>query len=52
MPAEVAFPKPEKYELHEIGSKEDVVRYGKLDISSEAAGCQEVGILNDAAEFQ
>ncbi len=52
MAAKVAFPKPEKYDLHVTGSKKDLFRYGTLDISNEADGCQKVGILNDAAEFQ
>ena len=52
MPAEIAFPKPDRYELQEIEPKEDVVRYGKLDISNEATRCQEEGILNDAADYQ
>lgn len=64
MPSDVAFPKPEKYELKETQSKEDIVsfeaigiwndtfHYEKLHFSNGTTRFQEVGIPNVAAEFQ
>ena len=64
MPSEVSFPKPEKYELKEAQSKEDIVsyeeigiwkdtvHYEKLHFSNENTRHQEVGIPNDAADYQ
>lgn len=62
MPGDVAFPRPEKYELED--RKEDVVhyeevpispigvRYEGLGFSNEAAYCEEVDIWNDAGQSE
>lgn len=62
MPGDVAFPRPEKYELED--QKEDVahyeevpispigVRYEELGFSNEAAYCEEVDIWNDAGQSE
>ncbi len=52
MPAEVEFKKHEKYELQETESKEGTARCEKLGFSSVTACSQEVGIINDAADYQ
>lgn len=64
MPAEVPFPKPEKYELKKAQSKENTVsheelgiwkdssNYEKLHFSKGGALNQEVGIVNTASDYQ
>lgn len=51
MPTEVAFPRPDKYELQEMELKEEYVLYGKAGFSSEPVPTQEVGIQNAAADY-
>lgn len=51
MPTEVAFPRPDKYELQEIELKEECVLFGTSGLSGEPARTQEVGIQNDAADY-
>ena len=50
MPAEIALRKQEKYELEEIESKEGISCYEKSGFSDVASACQEVGIINNAAD--
>ena len=57
MPAEVASPKPEKYELQETESKEDIVRYEETSMWKdptryEKLAFQEVGIPNVGGDYQ
>ncbi|KAJ7351107.1 hypothetical protein OS493_036564 [Desmophyllum pertusum] len=64
MPAEVVFSRAEKYELEDIKSKEDIVRYEEIGISNAAVMCEELGrskdsvrsekldFSNDAARYQ
>lgn len=64
MPAEVPFPKPEKYELKKAQSKENTVsheelgiwkdssNFEKLHFSKGGALNQEVGIVNTASDYQ
>ncbi|XP_078371962.1 von Willebrand factor D and EGF domain-containing protein-like isoform X7 [Oculina patagonica] len=52
MPSEMAFPKPEKYELQETGSKEDIVRYEEIAMWNESARYEELGILQDSARYE
>lgn len=50
MPAEVAFPNSEKYQLQEIASKEDIVRYEETSMWKNGPPYQEVGIPNVGAD--
>ena len=50
MPAEVAFPRPEKYELQGMELKEDCLLYEKAGVPGEPVSNQEVGIQNAAAD--
>lgn len=64
MPSEVSRPNPEKYELKEARSKEDIVTYEelgvwkqdgmyeKLHFSKGETRYQELGIHNMAADYQ
>ena len=63
MPAEVAFLNPEKYQLQEIASKEDIVRYEETNMWKDPARYEklafsngstyhEVGIPNVGAEIR
>lgn len=52
MPAESMFPNPEKYELQEAESKQDLARFEKSYFPNVATRCQEVGNTNDAADYQ
>ena len=51
MPTEVAFPRPDKYELQEMEVKEDRVLFEKSGLSDEPAPIQEVGIQNAGADY-
>lgn len=48
MPAEVAFPKPEKYELQETESKEDIVRYEETSMWKDPARYEKLAFSNGA----
>ena len=63
MPAEIAFPNPEKYQLQETASREDIVRYEETSMWTDPARYEklafsdgstyhEVGIPNVAADNQ
>jgi len=50
MPAEVAFPKPDKYELQGMELKEDCLLCEKSGLPGEPVSNQEVGVQNSAAD--
>ena len=50
MPAEAALRKQEKYELQESEAKEGIIHNEKSGFSNVASRCQEMGIINDAAD--
>jgi len=50
MPAEVAFPRPDKYELQGMELKEDCLLHEKSGLPGEPAATQELGIQNAAAD--
>ncbi|XP_078371975.1 von Willebrand factor D and EGF domain-containing protein-like isoform X3 [Oculina patagonica] len=50
MPAEVSFPKSEKYELE--AKKEDIVRYEEVQISAIDTHYEELGISNEAVRYE
>ena len=52
MPTEVPFPNPEKYELQETESKEDVVRYEEIGLWNDAVRCEGLEILPDAVQYE
>lgn len=52
MPTEVAFPNPEKYELQETESKEDIVRYEETSMWKNTASYEELAISQDAARYE
>ena len=52
MPADVAFPKPEKYELQETESKEDIVRYEEIAMWNDGVRYEGLGIVQDAARYE
>ena len=43
MPAKIAFPNPEKYQLQETASEEDIVRYEE---TKDPAGYEKLGFSN------
>jgi len=47
MPGDVAFPRPEKYELED--QKEDVAHYEEVPISPIGVRYEELGFSNEAA---
>ena len=51
MPTEVAFPRPNKYELQGMELKEECALYEKSGLSGEPVPTQEVGIQNAAADY-
>jgi len=52
MPTEVPFPKPEKYELQETESKEDVVRYEEIGLWNDTVRYEGLNILPDAVQCE
>jgi len=50
MPAEVAFPRPDKYELQGMELKEACLLHEKSGLPGEPATTQELGIQNAAAD--
>jgi len=52
MPTEVPFPSPEKYELQETESKEDVVRYEEIGLWNDTVRCEGLEILPDAVHYE
>lgn len=52
MPADVAFPNPEKYELQETNSQEDIVRYEEIGIWKDTVCYEELAISQDAARYE
>ena len=52
MPTEVPFPNPEKYELQEMESKEDVVRYEEIGLWDDAVRYKGLEILPDAVQYE
>ena len=50
MPADVAFPRPEKYELED--QKENIVRYEEVPISAHGIRYEGLGITNEAAYYE
>ena len=52
MPANGAFPKPEKYELKETEAKKDVVRYEEIAMWKDPVRYEELGVFRDAADYE
>lgn len=52
MPNECAFPNPEKYELEETKSKEDIVRYEDIGMWKNNVSYEELQISQDAARYE
>ena len=50
MPADVSFPRRDKYELQGMELKEDCLFYEKSGLPGEPVSNQEVGIQNAAAD--
>ena len=46
MPAKIAFPNPEKYQLEETASKEDIVRYEETSMCKDPAGYENLAFTN------
>ena len=52
MPHEAAFPNPEKYELQETKSKEDIVRYEEIGMWADNVYHEKSPISQDAAGYE
>ncbi|XP_022807283.1 von Willebrand factor D and EGF domain-containing protein-like isoform X1 [Stylophora pistillata] len=52
MPTEVAFPNPEKYELQETKSKEDIVRYEEIGMWNDDVGHDKSQVSQDAVGYE
>jgi len=52
MPTEVPFPNPEKYELQETESKEDVVRYEEIGLWNDTIRYEGLEILPYAVQYE
>lgn len=51
MPTEVAFPRPNMYELQGMELKEECALYEQSGLPGEPVPTQEVGIQNAAADY-
>ena len=52
MPAEIALPKPEKYELQETESKGDIIRYEEIAMWKDPVRYEGLGVFRDAADCE